>query len=54
MTFPQIHVFGKDFPYQNEIWPKTKMVRTAHMNIFYKMDLQISDPQSEFSTNTEN
>ena len=30
------------------------MVRTVHMNIFYKMDLQICDSKSEFLTNTEN
>ena len=29
------------------------MVRTVHMNIFYKMDLKISDPKSEFVTKTE-
>ena len=26
----------------------------AHTNIFYKMDLQICDPKSEFLTQTEN
>ena len=30
------------------------MVRMVHMNIFYKMDLQISDSKSEFLTKTEN
>ena len=33
---------------------KTKMVRMVHMNIFYKMDLQICDPQSEFLAKIEN
>ena len=46
--------FGKDFPYQKEIWPKNKMVRMVNMNIFYRMDLQISDSKSEFLTKTEN
>ena len=54
MTFPQKYVFGKDFPYPVEIWPKTKMVRVVHMNIFYRRDLQGCDSKSEFWTKTEN
>ena len=30
------------------------MVRTVHMNIFYKMDLQISDPESGLLTKNKN
>ena len=30
------------------------MVRTVHMNIFYKLGFQISHPKSEFLTKTEN
>ena len=33
---------------------KTKMVRMVHMNIFYKMDLQICDSKSECLRKTEN
>ena len=29
------------------------MVRAVYMNIFYRMDLEISDPKSEFWTKTE-
>ena len=29
------------------------MVRTVHMNIFYKIDLQNTDPKNEFSMKTE-
>ena len=54
VTFPQNSFFGKDFPYPGEIWPKTKMVRVVHMNIFYRTDLEFYDPKSEFGTKTEN
>ena len=29
------------------------MVRVVHMNILYRMDLEICDPKSEFWTKTE-
>ena len=29
------------------------MVRTVHMSIFYKIDLQITDPKIKFLTKTE-
>ena len=46
--------FGKEFPYRDDCLPKTKMVRMVHMNIFYRMDLEIRDQKSEFWTKTEN
>ena len=54
MTFPQNYVFGNVLPYQNDFLPQTKMVRMVHMNIFYRMDLEICDSKSEFGTKTEN
>ena len=45
--------FGNVLPYQDDLLPKTKMVRMVHMNIFYRMDLEICDIKSEFWTNTE-
>ena len=30
------------------------MVRVVHMNIFYRMDLEMCDLKSEFGTETEN
>ena len=51
---PQNSVFGNVLPYQDDFLPKTKMVRVVHMNIFYRMDLEIYDLKSEFWTKTEN
>ena len=34
--------------------PKIRMAHTVHMNIFYKMDIQVSDPKSKLLTKTEN
>ena len=33
---------------------KPKMVRMVHMNIFYRIDLKICGPKSEFLTKTKN
>ena len=41
-------------PVEIDVLPKTKMVRTVHMNIFYKVDLQNTDPKIEFLMKTEN
>ena len=41
------------FPYQKDVLLKTKMVRMVHVNIFYRMDLQICDSKNEFWTKTE-
>ena len=46
--------FGNVLPYQDDVLPKTKMVRMVHMNIFYRMDLEIYDSKSELWTQTEN
>ena len=53
MTFPQNSFFGNVLPYHDDFLPKTKMVRVVHMNIFYRMDLEICDSKSEFWTKTE-
>ena len=54
MGFPSNFFFGNVFPYPDVFCPKTQMVRMVHMNVVYKMDLEIRDPKSEFCTNTEN
>ena len=54
MAVPQNSVFGNVFPYQDDVLLKTKMVRVVHMNILYRMDLEICDPTIEFWTKTEN
>ena len=54
MTFPNFGFFGNVLRYQVTFLPKTKMVRVVHMNIFYRMDLEIYDLKSEFVTKTEN
>ena len=54
MTFPNFRFFGNVLRYQVTFLPKTKMVRVVHMNIFYRMDLEIYDSKSELWTKTEN
>ena len=54
MTLPHFRVFGNAFLHHDDFFPKTKMVRMVHMNIFYRMDLQICDSKSEFLTKTDN
>ena len=53
MTFPNFRFFGNVLRYQVTFLPKTKMVRVVHMNIFYRMDLEIYDSKSELWTKTE-
>ena len=43
MTFPQNYFLGNVLPYQDDFLLKTKMVRMVHMNILYRMDLEICD-----------
>ena len=52
--FPQNSFFGNVLRYQFTFLPKTKLVRVVHMNIFYRIDLTISDSKSEFLRKTEN
>ena len=52
--FPNFRFFGNVLRYQVTLLPKTKMVRVVHMNIFYRIDLEICDWKSEFWTKTEN
>ena len=47
MTFPKNSLFGNVFRYPSEFGPKTKMVRVVHVNIFYRMDLEVRDSKSE-------
>ena len=54
VTFPHFRFFGNVLRYQDTFLPKTKMVRVVHMNIFYRMDLEIYDSKSELQTKTEN
>ena len=42
-----LRFFGNVLRYQVTFLPKTKMVRVVHMNIFYRMDLEIYDSKSE-------
>ena len=44
---------GNGLPYHDDFLPKTKMVRVVHMNIFYRMDLEIYDSKRELWTKTE-
>ena len=53
MTFPNFRFFGNVLRYQVTFLPKTKMVRVVHMNIFYRMDLEICDSKNEIWTKTE-
>ena len=53
MTFHQHSFVGNGLPHHDDFLPKTKMVRVVHMNIFYRMDLEICDLKSEFWTETE-
>ena len=48
--FPQIRFFGNVFPYPGDFLLKTKMVRTVHRNILYRMDLKICDSKRGFGT----
>ena len=48
MTFPNFRFFGNVLRYQVTFLPKTKMVRVVHMNIFYRMDLEICDLKNDF------
>ena len=54
MFFTNFRCFCNVVPYHDVFLPKTKMVRVVHMNIFYRMDLEICDSKSEFWTKTEN
>ena len=47
VTFPNFRFFGNVLRYQVTFLPKTKMVRVVHMNIFYRMDLEIYDSKSK-------
>ena len=49
-----MYFFGNVLPCHDDFLPKTKMVRVVHMNIFYRMDLEICDIKNEFWTKTEN
>ena len=51
---PRKYFFGIVFPYLDIFCPKTKMVRMVHMNISYRMDLEMDDSKSEFWTETQN
>ena len=42
-----LRFFGNVLRYQVTFLPKTKMVPVVHMNIFYRMDLEIYDSKSE-------
>ena len=54
MTFTQNSFFGNVLRYQVTFLPKTKMVRVVHMNILYRMDLEIYDSKSEFWREADN
>ena len=47
VTFTNFRFFGNVLRYQDTFLPKTKMVPVVHMNIFYRMDLEIYDSKSE-------
>ena len=51
--FPKNPEFDANLPIKTHFLPKTKMVRMVHMNIFYRMDLEICDLKSELWTKTE-
>ena len=51
--FTKILFWVTFFHIQAKKIPKNKMVRMVHMNIFYRMDLEICDSKSEFLTKTE-
>ena len=54
LFFCQNPFFGNGFPYLGDFLLKTKMVRTVHRNIVYKIDWKICDSKSGFGTKSQN
>ena len=47
VTFDPNYLFGNVLRYQVTFLPKNNMAPVVHMNIFYRMDLDIYDSKSE-------